>query len=67
MTRDDIIPKNDDAVFSSGIIPVKYAGRWFVPGSSATHRVQFPMTKKPNWLHRTMMRVLLGWEWRDDK
>jgi hypothetical protein len=21
--------------------------------------------KKPNWFHRTMMKVCLGWEWND--
>jgi hypothetical protein len=21
--------------------------------------------KKPNWFHRTMMKVCLGWEWKD--
>jgi hypothetical protein len=23
--------------------------------------------KKPNWFHRTMMKVCLGWEWTDIK
>ena len=23
--------------------------------------------KKPNWFHRTMMKVCLGWEWKDKK
>lgn len=23
--------------------------------------------KKPNWLHRTMMKVCLGWKWIDNK
>jgi hypothetical protein len=23
--------------------------------------------KKPNWFHRTMMRVCLGWIWTDNK
>jgi hypothetical protein len=22
---------------------------------------------KPNWFHRTMMKVCLGWEWKDKK
>jgi len=22
--------------------------------------------KKPNWFHRTMMKVCLGWKWEDD-
>ncbi len=23
--------------------------------------------KKPNWFHRTMMKMCLGWEWKDKK
>jgi hypothetical protein len=23
------------------------------------------LQKKPNWLHRTMMKLCLGWEWID--
>jgi len=23
--------------------------------------------KKPNWIHRFLSRVLLGWEWQDQK
>ena len=23
--------------------------------------------KKPNWFHRTMMKVCLGWKWEDKK
>ena len=28
---------------------------------------QINFTYKPNWFHRTMMRLCLGWEWIDDK
>ena len=31
------------------------------------HYFQFNLTYKPNWFHRTMMRLCLGWEWIDDK
>ncbi len=29
--------------------------------------VTFNFTYKPNWFHRTMMKLCLGWEWIDDK
>ena len=28
---------------------------------------QINFTYKPNWFHRTMMKLCLGWEWIDDK
>jgi hypothetical protein len=67
MTYEDIIAKNKDAIFMNTVVVPKYAGRWILPGSSPPAGVHFSMPTKPNWLHRTMMRVLLGWEWRDDK
>ncbi len=27
--------------------------------------VQFNLTKKPSWLHRMGVRLVLGWEWVD--
>ena len=27
------------------------------------HYFQFNLTYKPNWFHRTMMKLCLGWEW----
>lgn len=38
----------------------KYVGQWIVGPS-----VRFSLEKKPSWLHRTMTKLLLGWEWRD--
>ena len=46
-------------------VPPPPMGYWVLPGSAPTSEVRFMMTKKPNWLYRTFMRVLLGWEWRD--
>ena len=34
-----------------------------MPGSEPPNGVYFYMVKKPNWLHRTTMRLLLGWKW----
>lgn len=36
------------------------------PDGSSWSNIEFRMSVKPLWLHRYMVRVLLGWEWRDD-
>jgi hypothetical protein len=28
--------------------------------------LHFTFTRKPNWFHRIMVRLLLGWEWQDE-
>jgi hypothetical protein len=28
--------------------------------------LHFHFAHKPNWFHRTMTRLLLGWEWKDE-
>ena len=47
--------------------PPKPVGYWLFPGSVPGGEIQFHMTRRPRWLHRTMMRLLLGFEWRDAK
>ena len=42
--------------------PPKYVGGYRIGGPLG---VQFNLRTKPNWLHRTMMRLCLGWEWVD--
>jgi hypothetical protein len=37
------------------------AGRWVI--SQSFHVC---VTKKPCWLHRTMAKALLGWEWQNE-
>ena len=40
----------------------KYVGGYQIGGAMG---LQINLEKKPNWLHRTMMRVAFGWEWVD--
>jgi hypothetical protein len=40
----------------------KYAGSYCLGGKTG---VCIWFEKKPNWFHRTMMKVCLGWEWID--
>ena len=42
--------------------PPKYVGAYRIGGTGGLH-INF--TKKPNWFHRYMMRMCLGWEWVD--
>jgi len=41
-----------------------YVGGYRLGGE---YGVTFNFTYKPNWFHRTMMKLCLGWEWIDDK
>jgi hypothetical protein len=42
----------------------KYVGGYRIGGNGAYY-TQFNLTRKPIWLHRVMVRLLLGWEWID--
>lgn len=44
------------------ITPPKYVGAYRVGGN---HGFSIAFTKKPIWIHRTMMKLCLGWEWKD--
>ena len=39
----------------------KYVGGYKLGNN--TYHTQFNFTHKPNWFHRTMMRLCFGWEW----
>jgi hypothetical protein len=45
-----------------GINVCPFAGKWII-----TQSLQIRVTAKPNWLHRKMARLLLGWEWEEKK
>lgn len=42
--------------------PIKYVGNYVI--NDVLH---FSFQKKPNWFHRKMTRLLLGWKWVDHK
>lgn len=44
-------------------VPPKPAGFYRIGGWPNVFQVY--ITQKPNWLHRTMMRLCLGWIWVD--
>lgn len=45
--------------------PPSHVGGWRVGGP--TWSTTFNVTKKPRWLTRVLMRLLLEWEWVDAK
>jgi len=51
------LDKRPDTAFD--IQPKPVGGYTIVQGFVIT------TVKKPNWFHRTMCKLILGWEWRD--
>ena len=45
-------------------IPKIVVGHYVLGGE---YGLKIGFTYKPNWFHRTMMKLCLGWEWIDDK
>ena len=41
---------------------LQHAGCWVI---SSSFRIE--VKAKPNWFHRQMARLLLGWKWEDRK
>ena len=39
-----------------------YVGKWEIGKGSGTY---FCTLKKPNWFHRKMTHLILGWIWHD--
>lgn len=46
-------------------LPVKFVGGYRL-GEPTNLSVKFNLIYKPNWFHRTMMRVCLDFHWIDD-
>jgi hypothetical protein len=59
---DDVVQNNTSMCISA--IP-NYVGMYCLGGDKNVLCISFE--KKPNWFHRTMMKVCLGWEWKDKK
>ena len=67
MEEREKLPKVDpEKVFKypEGTIGIKtptYVGGYRL--GNDTYHTQINFTYKPNWFHRTMMRLCFGWEW----
>ena len=48
--------------FKYGTTLPKYVGNWEVGKGSG---IYFSTLKKPNWFHRKMTQLILGWIWHD--
>ena len=46
--------------------PPKVVGYWILNGNVDNHWIAFSCYKKPCWFHRTMMRLLLGFDYREE-
>ena len=62
----DVKSKDMDKVYSKseGIKLPKKVGKYCIGGGDG-FCIHF--YKKPSWIHRTNMRLLLGWKWQDQK
>jgi hypothetical protein len=49
--------------FKYGISLPKYVGNWEIGKGSG---IYFSTLKKPNWFHRKMTHLILGWVWHDN-
>ena len=50
-----------DSIKAESINVPTYVGGYRL--GNDTYHTQFNFTHKPNWFHRTMMRLCFGWEW----
>jgi hypothetical protein len=53
---------NMDSRICSFYVPPKPSGFYRIGGN---HGLSISFVKKPNWFHRKMMALCLGWEWQD--
>lgn len=47
--------------------PREVGGYDITGGDGKSFSIMFMMRKKPNWFHRKMTRLFLGWSWVDKK
>ena len=48
--------------------PPPVVGYWVLPPHNTPYKSKFAVyCSKPNWLHRTALRIVLGMKWEDEK
>lgn len=52
-------------LLSRRMVADPHVGGYRIANSAGYTQVSF--TTKPNWFHRKMMKLCLGWEWVDNK
>lgn len=62
MMEYDFQTAKDYTYIGKGIGLPKYVGGYQIGGQ---YGLKINLEKKPIWLHRTMMKLCLGWEWID--
>lgn len=48
-----------------GVSPKEPAGAYWMGGLAGVGSLGFMLARRPSWWHRKMVRLVLGWEWRD--
>jgi len=62
MKEETITPS--DFIKYGGLSTPKYVGGYRLGNATDNYtHTQFNLTYKPNWFHRTMMRLCLGFKW----
>jgi hypothetical protein len=55
--------KKNEIKFNPPFIPTRHEGSWRINKGMGS---EFAVEKKPNWLHRKVTTLLLGWIWKDN-
>lgn len=64
---DDVYNLNIGAIAYQIKAPPPVVGYWVLPCSDTAYKTMFAAYSKPNWFHRKMMKLLIGWTWEDKK
>jgi len=65
-TKETIVTSNTTTGEYAFYSPCEVVGGYRM-GKQGTDYIQFNITYKPNWFHRQMMKLCLGWYWYDAK
>lgn len=63
-TEQPTAPIEQPSTFTA-IPSIVYVGGYRIGSRNNRDGYFFSFERKPNWFHRTMTRVCLGWEWID--
>lgn len=56
------IPGSESMILTYTPLPIGY---WIFPGSQKPPNTKIAAYSKPNWFHRIMMKLILGFHWED--
>jgi hypothetical protein len=53
---------NNNMFYANASTSPEGSGCWVI-----NHSFRIHVQKKPNWLHKKMVKLMFGWEWEDKK